>query len=57
VCLKGYSHSWFSVAQAVVLGNYVMAALTDGDRSIKADPAKIAEAVTEISQVFCLPPA
>jgi len=43
-------HPEYNNLQAVVLGNYVMAALTDGDRSIKADPAKIAEAVTEISQ-------
>jgi len=37
-------------SQAVILGNYVMAALTDRDRSIQADPAKIVELVTDVSE-------
>ena len=40
---------WLHV-QAVIVGNYLMAAITDGDQAIKADPDRISDYLQEASE-------
>lgn len=37
--------------QAVIVGNYVMAAITDGDQEVKADPDRINDYLQEVSEL------